>query len=91
MPVQGTPDPRVVAKDVRVDHGRGHVAMAEEFLDDPDVLAALQKIRTPAPAPQRPTSSSSPAPSPVTGSHSRVRKELYRQVPRLATALRFRG
>jgi hypothetical protein len=33
-----------VAQDVGVDHGRRHVAVAEELLDGADVVTALQKV-----------------------------------------------
>src|SRR6266567_8275370 len=32
-------------EDVRIDHGRGDVAVAEEFLDGPDVIAGLEEVR----------------------------------------------
>lgn len=33
-----------VLQDVRIDHGRSHVAVAEELLDGADVVAALQQV-----------------------------------------------
>jgi hypothetical protein len=35
---------RAVAEDVGVNHGRRHLAVAEELLDGPDVVTALQEV-----------------------------------------------
>ena len=41
--VEGAPDtPAAPVQDVRVDHGRGDVAVAEEFLDGAQVVTSLQ-------------------------------------------------
>ncbi len=46
--IQGAADgkPRFV-QDVRVNHGGGEVAMAEELLDRADVVSALEKVGGP--------------------------------------------
>src|SRR5437773_5996396 len=43
--VEGAADaPAAAIEDVGVDHGRGHVAVAEELLDGADVIAGLQEV-----------------------------------------------
>ena len=43
--VEGASDAEWAAvQDVRVDHGGGHVAVAEELLDGPDVVAGLEEV-----------------------------------------------
>ena len=37
--------PRSQLEDVEGDHRRGHIALAEEFLDRADVVAALEGVR----------------------------------------------
>ena len=46
QPVGGAPDAqRASIQDVRADHGRADVRMAEQFLDRADVVPALEQVR----------------------------------------------
>jgi hypothetical protein len=45
-PIRGAPDGGGAAvEDVSVDHGRGDVAVAEQLLHGPDVMAVLEQMR----------------------------------------------
>lgn len=45
-PVNRASNPRrATVEDVGIDHGRLHVAMAQQFLDSADIVAAFQEMR----------------------------------------------
>ena len=46
LSVEGASDTESTAVQyVGIDHGRGHVAVAEQFLDGSDVLAGFEQVR----------------------------------------------